>query len=164
MNNSLLAIGRIEFWSIAREPSDLLADCANSGNINAVAAANLELYVDFSRLPFVDQSGNATPLVFENGPQFSVLEPALLLNGSAWADVGDAMEVGGSMNNSFTIDGWFNVNGFATLTQPQVKKIGTLVSRSNPMGCQYRVQYQYTPGFSSCRDNCNSIHPWQFDG
>jgi Concanavalin A-like lectin/glucanases superfamily len=128
-------VGRVQAWSVARSPDEVLADFASSGVIDAVAIPNLELFVDFSVAPVVDQSGDGATLSYQNGARLSILTPALMLDGISWADVGGGELLSFSGNCSFTIDGWFNAIGYGASGS------STLVSRALPDAVEYLIEY-----------------------
>jgi len=128
-------VGRVLLWSEARSADDVLADFVNSGIIDPVAESTLELFLDFSLAPAVDQSGNGNVIAYENGPRPTILVPALLLDGVSWATVGSGSQLDFSGNTPFTIDGWFNAVAYGAAGT------GTLVGRALPGAVEYLVEY-----------------------
>jgi Concanavalin A-like lectin/glucanases superfamily len=129
-------IGRLLIWSAARSAEDVMGDCCSSGVLDPVAEPALEVYIDFSLAPVVDQSGTATPIQYLNGAQSGVTVPGLYLDGgTAYACAGTASQLDFAGNASFTIDGWFYPPGYA----PAGTKM--LVSRTVDGTPQYQIAY-----------------------
>lgn len=128
-------IGRLLIWSAARSAEDVMGDCASSGVLDPVAETNLQVYIDFSLAPVVDQSGLATPIQYIGGSQLAVTVPGLYLDGASYVKAGTASQLNFSGNASFTIDGWFYPLSYA----PSGTQM--LVSRTVTGATQYQIAY-----------------------
>ena len=108
-------VGRVAVWSEARTEEAVLNDGLPSGVFDPIAQETLELFVDFSVAPAVDQSGNDNPVTFQAGANYTITIPGLSLSGSGqYASVGSGHQLDRSGDKSYTIEGWFYRNAAGT--------------------------------------------------
>jgi hypothetical protein len=124
------SVGRLALWSQARDAEEVLADGATSSVIDPVAEPHLEVYVDFTSMPAVDQSGLQTSLSYESGAQLVFAIPGLALDGASYVNVGSGAQLDFPGSQSFTIDGWFYPAGY-----------GALASRAASGTVEYLVEF-----------------------
>jgi hypothetical protein len=127
-------VGRTKIWGVVRDREQIIEDSVKISLLEQSVAEPLLLAdFDFSKLPFVDLSGNNSSVTLKSGASYCLCVPRVNLQNNGYVNCGHASDLSLSGTKPYTIEGWFCPTGTDS---------GVLISKyQSSSRSEYQVSY-----------------------